>query len=86
MIRAQIYLTSDERKQLHLLSNESGKSQSELIREAIDLFIDQKISTKKNKVLLIQGIKGMWSERDDLPDFAKLRTELDRNDSSGDSE
>ncbi len=86
MLRAQIYLTTQERKQLHLLSNESGKSQSELIREAIDLFIDQKMVDKKNKVLLIQGIRGIWSKRDDLPDFAKLRTEFDRNDSSGDSE
>lgn len=86
MIRAQIYLTIHERKQLNMLSHELGKSQSELIREAIDLFIDQKTIAKKNKVLLIQGVKGAWNERDDLPDFAKLRTEFDRDDSSGDSE
>ena len=42
MIRAQIYLTSKERQKLYVLTNETGNSQSELIREAIDIFLEEK--------------------------------------------
>jgi predicted DNA-binding protein len=33
MLKTQIYLTATEKKELNLLSEETGKSQSELIHE-----------------------------------------------------
>lgn len=78
MIRTQIYLTTIEKKQLSILANETEKTQSELIREAIDLFIESKQKKKKEKLSLIQTTKGMWKNRIDLPDFTKLRREFDR--------
>ena len=78
MIRSQVYLTQAERQKLHFLARETGKSQSELIRAAIDQFILQQQEIKLNKLAAIVSVKGLWAERDDLPDFKKLRKELDR--------
>lgn len=78
MFRSQVYLTKAERAQLYDLSRKTGKSQSELIREAIDLFIEINLKEITNKLESIQAVKGMWRDRDDLPDFKKIRKEFDR--------
>ena len=78
MIRAQIYLTSIERQALHQLVSTTGKSQSELIREAIDQFLESKLKQKQNKLSILHAVKGIWAKRDDLPDFSNLRKEFDR--------
>jgi predicted nucleic acid-binding protein len=41
MVRTQIYLTKKERDSLTALAKATGKRQSELIREAVDLLIEQ---------------------------------------------
>ncbi len=79
MLRSQIYITEIEKKELNLLSEETGKSQSELIREAIDLLIQHKLEKKRDKMIALQAVKGLWEDRSDLPDFAKLRREFDRS-------
>jgi hypothetical protein len=78
MFRSQIYLTKTERTQLHELSLQTGRSQSELIRQAIDLFIEINLKQAQNKLAAVKAIKGIWSDRDDLPDFEKIRNEFDR--------
>ena len=77
MVRTQIYLTEDERRALKAMAASSGKKQSELIRDAID----QMIETYRvdNQERMRQKAKGMWEKRDDLPDFAALRREWDRD-------
>ena len=65
MIRTQIYLTEQERDGLRALAVESGKKQSELIREAIDSLIG-KSGTKQRKAV-ISRVAGMWKDRKDLP-------------------
>ncbi len=75
MVRTQVYLTEHEHQSLRHLTGITGKSQSELIRKAIDLFLDMKSITPK------QGLKmaaGMWADRKDLPDFSSIRQEFDR--------
>jgi len=76
MIRSQIYLTENERDSLKNISSETGRSQSDLIREAVDIFI-KKIS-KKNNNELRQEAFGIWKEKSDIPDLKELRTEFDR--------
>jgi len=76
MIRSQIYLTENERNSLKNISNETGRSQSDLIREAVDAFI-MKIS-KKNKNKQRQEAFGIWKEKTDIPDLKELRNEFDR--------
>jgi len=76
MVRTQIYLTEKERDQLAMLAEASGKKQSELIRNAVDVFIYQSSHDHRNAVL--KEASGVWQHRADLPDFTELRKTLDR--------
>lgn len=77
MLRTQIYLTEEERSGLNALGKTTGKSQSELIREAIDQLLLQKNDLQRQTA--IERAAGMWQDRDDLPDFRKLRADWDRS-------
>ena len=77
MIRTQVYLTEHERTALASLTRQTGKSQSELIRQAIDFFCESQ--GKENRAAILQSVRGMWEKRDDLPDFSAMRQELDRS-------
>jgi len=76
MVRTQIYLTEKEQAALRNLARQTGKKQSELIRRAIDDFIDR--SQPRDRKAMLEQARGMWQDRDDLPDFRALRRELDR--------
>ncbi len=76
MVRTQIYLTEKERTSLQLLAEQTGKTQSQLIRDAIDRLIGS--LDKQNRLYLLRQARGMWKDRDDLPDFEELRKEFDR--------
>lgn len=77
MVRTQIYLTEVEQQALRVLSRRTGRSQSELIREAVDQLIVK--SEKPDRRALLQQARGIWQAREDLPDFVALRRELDRS-------
>ncbi len=76
MVRTQIYLTENERTALRSISTNIGKKQSELIRDAIDYWIDQLSEARRKRIL--DRTAGMWKERTDLPNFGKLRKDWDR--------
>ena len=76
MIRTQVYLTEEEKKGLNRLSNETGIAQSELIRSAIDLFLEN--TSESSKMDRLKIMKGIWKDRKDLPDFSRMRKEFDR--------
>ncbi len=76
MVRTQIYLTETEREALVNLAQNTGKKQSELIREAIDQFIERSKSSYRETIL--KRTAGIWKDRNDLPDFGKMRAEWDR--------
>ncbi len=76
MIRSQIYLTEEERDSLKLISKETGRTQSDLIREAVDSLISR--ITKKNSSKKRHEAFGMWKNRNDFPDIRKIRNEFDR--------
>jgi len=76
MKRTQIYLTEKERKALRALAARLGKSQSALIRNAVDRFIDR--YQEGNRVDLLRRGRGIWADRTDLPDFEEVRRELER--------
>ena len=76
MIRTQIYLRQTEKSALEQLSRQTGKSQSALIREAIDNLISRHYPQDRRQ--LLQQARGMWQDHTDLPDFKRLRQEMDR--------
>ena len=80
MERIQIYLTLEQSRELKKLAMRSGKRQSELIREAVDALLAaaEKPGWKSD----LMAAAGLWADRDDLPDFTRLRTEMDRLDPS----
>ncbi|MBN1317888.1 MAG: ribbon-helix-helix domain-containing protein [Anaerolineales bacterium] len=77
MIRTQVYLTERQHTELASISKTVGKSQSELIREAVDQLIDQMSASWREKVL--REAAGMWEYRTDLPDAGELRAGWDRD-------
>jgi hypothetical protein len=76
MLRTQIYLTERERQRLQGIAAETGRTQSDLIREAVDRFIEG--YADGNRLQLLRKGYGLWKDRADLPDFRALRRELDR--------
>lgn len=76
MVRTQIYLTEHQKQELAVIAKNTGKKQSEIIREAIDRLIEQEERSAQDIVL--RETAGIWKERKDLPDFNSLRTEWDR--------
>lgn len=76
MIRTQIYLSPAQQKALKALAAKTRRTQSELIRDAIDRFVGQRKASER--ALVIKRSAGLWKNRTDLPDFAELRREADR--------
>jgi hypothetical protein len=76
MIRTQVYLEESASKALHSIALQTGKKQSELIREAIDKLIDA--VQDNNPKIRLQKAKGIWKDRHDLIDIEDLRSEWDR--------
>lgn len=76
MVRTQIYLTTSEHKGLRALSRRTGRSQSELIRSALDSFLAA--DKGSDRAALLRQARGLWRDRSDLPDFEALRKSFDR--------
>ena len=78
MVRTQIYLTEQEQSALRQLSRQFKQSQSELIRQAIDRFIEE--SQEQNRTSILRAAAGLWSDSKPAEDinFQALRAEADR--------
>jgi metal-responsive CopG/Arc/MetJ family transcriptional regulator len=71
MIRTQIYLKERQVGELKALSERSGMKKSELIREALDAFLEAESRGRREFVL--RKTAGIWKDRSDLPDFSRAR-------------
>jgi len=82
MRRTQIYLTDREQTAVRSIARRLGKTQSEVIRTAVDRFIDRE--TSSSRLDLLRSARGLWRDRRDLPDAGVLRRECDRPDGGAD--
>jgi hypothetical protein len=76
MVRTQIYLTRREHQSLRRLAKRTGRPQSEIIRAAVDHWLEQ--GTAAGRAQILDAVAGLWRGRTDLPDFDALRREADR--------
>ncbi len=76
MTENQIFLTDAECQLLQSMSQLTGKTEKDLLQEALELLKVQ-VDLEKRRSLL-QEARGMWRDRDDLPDLSELRSEMNR--------
>jgi len=76
MPTAQIVLTEEETTALRLIAQQTGKTEDELIHEALERFLDE--ARQPHRRALLQQARGMWQDRTDMADLATVRAELDR--------
>jgi hypothetical protein len=76
MVEAELNLTEQERSVLQEISRRTGKTEGELIREAVGQLING--FQVENRLALMQKARGIWKDRGDLPAFEDLRREWDR--------
>lgn len=61
---------------LDTLSRETGQSPEDIVREALELVADRhRLARRRERFARAAGI---WKDRDDLPDFERMRREFDR--------
>lgn len=76
MVRTQVYLTEEQERRLKRLAATTGRKQSELIREALDRYLNA--NQPKDWKAAFEAVRGMWADRDDLDDFVRdLRGEVE---------
>jgi hypothetical protein len=75
MIRTQIYLSEREQRLLRTISARTGKTQSALVREAVDQFIAD-FDSRHSQTNLMAAF-GIWKNRKDI-DPQKIRRSWDR--------
>lgn len=71
LTRTQIYLTQAQQNRLTLACRGAAVTKSELIRRAVDQFLDQQPSASPAaKAQRLGNIAGLWAERSDMADPA----------------
>ena len=75
MAEIEIKLTENEERALREIAMRTGKSEDELIHDAVYTLIRQARHSAKSGMT---QARGLWKDRDDLPDFGKIRREWDR--------
>jgi hypothetical protein len=70
-----ITLSQKSAERLRELVDQTGRTPQELVDEAIDT-LSTRLSLARRREALAHG-KGLWKDRDDLPDFRALRREMD---------
>lgn len=70
---AELLLTEEEQVALEAMVRETGKTEGELIHDALAGLLG-----RQDRLASLRQARGVWKERQDLPDFRTLRAELDR--------
>jgi len=76
MVSTAITLTEQEQLSLCAIAQQTGKTQDELLHEAVMQFLAQFQQTRRRA--LLQQARGIWRDRTDLPSLETMRREFDR--------
>ena len=76
MASTAITLTEQEQLSLRAIAQQTGKTQDELLHEAVMQFLAQFQQTRRRA--LLQQARGIWQDRTDLPSLETMRREFDR--------
>jgi hypothetical protein len=81
MTVAQITLSDSRTELLHRLAEKTGRREDELLNEVVDkAFAQLEQSEEKGDWRdNLRKLRGVWKDRDDLPDFEAMRREFDRS-------
>ena len=74
MTRTQIYLTPAESQGVARVAAETGRKNSEVIREAIDQYLLR--LSPKDRLSRLREARGMWADRE--ISIEKIREDFDR--------
>ena len=78
MHRTQIYLTDEQHEELKSLADRLGKKQSELIRQALDSYLEKRRIDGWREA--VDNIAGIWADREHIQEeMAEIRQELTRD-------
>jgi len=73
---ATITLTEQELAILSQIAQQTGKTEEELLRNALTHYLSHLHPACRRQVL--HEARGMWHDRNDLPNLTTLREEFDR--------
>jgi hypothetical protein len=77
LARTQIYLTHAQQKRLAQACRRADVTKSELIRQAVDQFLDLRMSDgRSDQTQRLNALAGMWAQREDMVDPAGYVREL----------
>jgi hypothetical protein len=76
MAIAGLNLTEQEQTALETMAQRTGKTPDELVHDAVKQLIAQ--FQYEDRLSLLRQARGMWKDRTDLPSFADIRREWDR--------
>jgi hypothetical protein len=76
MLTTSVTLTDRQTSALKSLVQQTGKTEEEIIREAVEQLIARHSPADRRDAL--RQAKGMWQDRTDLPDLRTLREESNR--------
>ena len=79
MATAQVEISQSQLAALEQLARDTGRTQDELLREAVDRLLEEAGVDAIDWRALLRSGEGLWEYREDLPDFDEIRRELDRD-------
>jgi len=75
MVKKSVSLSEKENEALKALALKLGKREGEILKEALERFINE--AQKEMKLENLLASRGMWKSRKDIPDLRELRKSRD---------
>ena len=76
MVTTTISLTDREHAAVQMVARQLGTTEAEVLQRAVEEYLAQFDASQRRAWM--EQARGMWRDRDDLPDLETLRREFDR--------